>query len=405
MSEIKQIDELKLPKIGLPIHSSFENEEKCKGKMKDFIPYGCQNIDEEDIQEVIETLQSPFLTQGPKIKEFEQTIAHYVGAKYAVAFCNGTAALHGACYAAGIVEGDEVITTPITFAASANCIRYLGGTVVFADIDEHTYNIDPEKIRANITAKTKAIIPVDFTGQPVDIDVIMNIAHEHSLVVIEDGAHSLGASYRGRKVGKQADMTMFSFHPVKPVTTAEGGIIVTDNEEYYQKLLSFRSHGMERTPYAVEQGDWYYEMMDLGFNYRMTDLQAALGLSQIRKLDAFIERRREIAKIYKEALQDVEGIKVPAQLEGIESGWHLFTIQIESVNRKEVFDAMRAANIGVHVHYIPVYWHPYYRELGYKRGLCPIAEAWYENALTLPIHPRLTDEDIWYIIDVLKGVL
>ena len=373
--------------------------------MSKFISYGRQNLDENDIQAVIETLRSPNLTQGPRIAEFEQAIADYVGTKYAVAFCNGTAALHGACYAAGISEGDEVITTPITFAASANCVRYMGGTVVFADIDETTYNIDPKEIRKKITTKTKAIIPVDFTGQPVDIDEIMKIADENNLVVIEDGAHSLGATYKGRKVGTTAHMTMFSFHPVKPITTAEGGIIVTNDELYYKRLLNFRSHGIEQTPYSQEKGGWYYEMTDLGYNYRMTDLQAALGVSQMKKLDTFIERRQEIAKLYTEALRVVEGIVLPKQLEHTNSGWHLYMIQLENANRKEVFDAMRALNIGVHVHYIPVYWHPYYEKLGYSKGLCPVAEAWYEKALTLPIHPGIINEDVLKIVQALKETL
>lgn len=369
--------------------------------MNEFISYGKQSINEEDIQAVIDTLRSPYLTQGPKIAEFERAVADYVGVKYAVAFSNGTAALHGACYAAGIGEGDEVITSPITFAASANCVRYIGGTVVFADIDEKTYNMDPNEVRKNITPKTKAIIPVDFTGQPVDIDEMMSIANEHNLVVIEDGAHSLGATYKGRKVGKTAHMTMFSFHPVKPVTTAEGGMIVTNDEDYYKKLLRFRSHGIEKTDYAAAQGDWYYEMVDLGYNYRMTDLQAALGVSQLKKLDAFIEKRAQIAKQYDEAFAKDERITTPYQLANTQSGWHLYMVQLEQANRKEVFEKMRAANIGVHVHYIPVYWHPYYEQLGYKRGLCPIAEAWYEKALTLPIHPALKEEEIRVIIDQL----
>lgn len=368
-----------------------------------FISYGRQSIDEDDIQAVVETLRSPFLTQGPKVIEFEQAIADYVGAKYAVAFCNGTAALHGACYAAGIGKGDEVITTPLTFAASANCVRYVGGTVVFADIDERTYNIDPREIRKYITKRTKAIIPVDFTGQPVEMDVIMDIAKEHNLIVIEDGAHSLGAEYKGRKVGSLADMTMFSFHPVKPVTTAEGGVIVTDNEEYYRRLLRFRSHGIEITDYATTQGGWYYEMTDLGYNYRMTDLQAALGLSQMKKLDHFLEKRREIATFYTKELSEIKGIKVPEQLEQTTSGWHLYMVQLERADRKQVFDAMRAANIGVHVHYIPVYWHPYYQQLGYKRGLCPVAERWYEKAMTLPLHQTLSTTQIKYILDNLKN--
>lgn len=370
--------------------------------MSEFISYGSQSLDEDDIQAVIETLHSPYLTQGPKISEFEQAIADYVGVKYAVSFCNGTAALHGACYAAGIGADDEVITSPITFAASANCIRYQGGKVIFADIDPITYNILPSEIEKHITPNTKAVIPVDFTGQSVDIDEIMEIANKHNLVVIEDGAHSLGATYKGRKVGMTADMTMFSFHPVKPVTTGEGGVIVTNNEEYYKKLLKFRSHGIEQTTYAQEQGGWYYEMTDLGYNYRMTDLQAALGVSQLKKLDKFIARRQEIASIYTEAFKDLEGIGLPEQLDNTNSGWHLYIIQLKVANRKKVFEEMRAANIGVHVHYIPVYWHPYYEQLGYKRGLCPVAEAWYEKALTLPIHPNLSNDEIEYIIQTLR---
>ncbi len=374
-------------------------------KLPEFLSYGHQSIDEEDIQIVIETLRSPFLTQGPKIKEFEQAIADYVGAQYAVAFCNGTAALHAACYAAGIGEGDEVITSPITFAASANCVRYLGGTVVFADIDANTYNIDPSEVRRKITSNTKAIIPVDFTGQPADMETIMEIASEHNLVVIEDSAHSLGAEYKGDKVGTQADMTMFSFHPVKPITTAEGGIIVTNNEEYYRKLQLFRSHGIEQTEYSVEQGGWYYEMTDLGYNYRMTDLQAALGLSQMTKIDSFIQQRREIAAFYTEAFQDIEGVIVPKQLEETNSGWHLYMIQLERASRKQIFEQMRSLNIGVHVHYIPVYWHPYYQQLGYERGLCPNAENWYERALTLPIHPSMTTENLSIIVSNIKELL
>ncbi|AVK82820.1 UDP-4-amino-4,6-dideoxy-N-acetyl-beta-L-altrosamine transaminase [Lysinibacillus sp. B2A1] len=374
-------------------------------KLPEFLSYGQQSIDEGDIQIVIDTLRSPFLTQGPKIKQFEHAIADYVGAQYAVAFCNGTAALHAACYAAGISEGDEVITSPITFAASANCVRYLGGTVVFADIDANTYNIDPSEVRRKITSNTKAIIPVDFTGQPADMETIMEIASEHNLVVIEDSAHSLGAEYKGDKVGTQADMTMFSFHPVKPITTAEGGIIVTNNEEYYRKLQLFRSHGIEQTEYSVEQGGWYYEMTDLGYNYRMTDLQAALGLSQMTKIDSFIQQRREIAAFYTEAFQDIEGVIVPKQLEETNSGWHLYMIQLERASRKQIFEQMRSLNIGVHVHYIPVYWHPYYQQLGYERGLCPNAENWYERALTLPIHPNITTEDLSIIVSNIKKLL
>ncbi|MFJ7838514.1 UDP-4-amino-4,6-dideoxy-N-acetyl-beta-L-altrosamine transaminase [Lysinibacillus sphaericus] len=372
-------------------------------KLDEFIPYGRQYIDEEDIQAVVDVLRSPFLTTGPKIAEFEKSVADYVGVKYAVAFSNGTAALHGACYAAGIGEGDEVITSPITFAASANCVRYMDGTVVFADIDEKTYNIDVNEIEKLITPKTKAIIPVDFTGQPADMDPIMELAKKHQLIVIEDGAHSLGATYKGRKVGKLADMTMFSFHPVKPVTTAEGGVIVTDNEEYYKKMLRFRGHGIEQTAYAQEQGNWYYEMTDLGYNYRMTDVQAALGISQMKKLDKFIAKRQALANFYNEQFVNEKKFTVPYQLPNTLSGWHLYTIKLpEHVDRKKVFEIMREANIGVHVHYIPVYWHPYYAKLGYQKGLCPKAEKWYEHALTLPLHTNLLPDDITKICKIIK---
>ncbi|MBD8519637.1 UDP-4-amino-4,6-dideoxy-N-acetyl-beta-L-altrosamine transaminase [Lysinibacillus fusiformis] len=378
-------------------------------KRSTFLSYGKQSIDEADIEAVVETLRSPFLTQGPKVEEFEQSVADYVGAKYAVAFSNGTAALHGACYAAGIGAGDEVITTPITFASTSNAILYCGGTPVFADIDSQTYNIDPEEIKKNITSKTKAIIPVDFTGQPVNLDEIMTIAEEHKLIVIEDGAHSFGASYKGRKIGSQAHMTMFSFHPVKPITTAEGGVITTDSEEYYEKLKLFRSHGISKTPYAVEQGDWYYEMTELGFNYRMTDIQAALGLSQIKKIDKFINIRREIADIYQEALDQFPGVILPKQLDGTKSGWHLYIIQLDQAvlnkTRKEIFNEMRTCNIGVHVHYIPVYWHPYYEQLGFSKGICNVAESWYEGALTLPIFPSMKKSDVNNVIEILKSTL
>ncbi|MBB3908603.1 UDP-4-amino-4,6-dideoxy-N-acetyl-beta-L-altrosamine transaminase [Anoxybacteroides rupiense] len=374
-------------------------------KRESFLSYGQQWITEEDIESVVAVLKSPFLTQGPKIQEFEQKVADYVGTKYAVAFCNGTAALHGACFAAGIREGDEVITSPITFAATANAVLYCGGKPVFADIDERTYNIDPDEIRKHITPNTKAIIPVDFAGQPADMDAIMEIAREHDLIVIEDGAHSLGAEYKGRKVGTLADMTMFSFHPVKPVTTAEGGVIVTNSEEYYEKLKRFRSHGIINQNLSKDEGPWYYEMVDLGYNYRMTDLQAALGISQLNKLNNFIERRREIAHLYNEALKTIDAVILPYQLEGVRSGWHLYMLQLKldklKRSRKAIFDRLRAENIGVHVHYIPVYWHPYYQKLGYTRRMCSKAEQFYEQALTLPIFPKMTNEDI---NDVIKAV-
>jgi len=377
-----------------------------------YLSYGRQWITEEDIQSVVETLKSPFLTQGPRIKEFEEKVAKVVGAKFAVAFANGTAALHGACYAAGIGPGDEVITTPMTFAASANCVRYCGGTVIFADIDPETYNIDPQQVRSKLSTQTKAIIPVDFTGQPADMDELMLLAKEHGLVVIEDAAHSLGATYHGRSVGSIADMTMLSFHPVKHITTGEGGVITTNSEEYYQKLLLFRSHGITRDPQLLEKeadGPWYYEMVDLGYNYRITDLQAALGISQLTRLPEFVDRRREIADIYHQRFSQNPYVKIPFQLNDRESSWHLYILQLELeklvASRKEIYEALQAENIGVNVHYLPVHFHPYYQRLGYQKGIAPISEKLYERIITIPLFPAMNDQDVNDVISAVEKVL
>ena len=374
-----------------------------------YLNYGQQWLDEDDIQSVINTLRSPYLTQGPKIAEFEQAMVDYVGAKYAVAFCNGTAALHGACYAAGIRKGDEVITTPITFVASSNSVLYVGGKPVFVDIDQDTYNIDPKEIEKAITPKTKAVIAVDYTGQPVAADKIKDICREHNLIFIEDGAHSLGAEYNGQKVGTLADMTMFSFHPVKPITTAEGGIVVTDSEEFAKKLKLFRSHGITNGPFSFEQGPWAYEMVDLGMNYRMTDVHATLGISQLTKIDSFIQRRWEIAEKYNIAFRDFPYVKIPFHPFETNSSWHLYmlklNLEILTASRREIFEALRAENIGVHVHYMPVYFHPYYQKLGYEKGLCPNAEKWYEQALTIPLFPKMSDDDINSVIEAVKKVI
>lgn len=377
-----------------------------------YLSYGRQWITEEDIQTVVQTLQSPFLTQGPKIKEFEEKMAAAVGAKYAVAFANGTAALHGACYAAGISAGDEVITTPMTFAASANCVRYCEGTVVFADILPDTYNIDPGKVRSLITERTKAIIPVDFTGQPADMEEIMAIAREHNLVVIEDAAHSLGATYKGERIGNIADMTMFSFHPVKHITTGEGGVITTNSEEFYQRLLLFRSHGITREQALLHnssEGPWYYEMLDLGYNYRMTDIQAALGITQLSRLDDYVARRREIANQYNLRFQENPALVIPAQSAASVSSWHLYVIQLRLENltasRKTIYEALLVENIGVNVHYIPVHLHPYYQQLGYEKGLAPNAEALYERIITLPLFPAMEEQDMEDVITAVEKVL
>lgn len=372
-----------------------------------YIPYGRQWIEEDDIQAVVETLRSDYLTTGPKIAEFEKCVADYVGAKYAVAVANGTAALHVACLAAGIGPGDEVITTPITFVASANCALYCGATPVFADIDPDTYNIDPKDIRNKITPRTKAIIAVHFTGQPCDMDEIRKIAEEHKLIVIEDAAHALGADYKGRMIGTISDMTTFSFHPVKHVTTGEGGMIMTDSKELYEKLCMFRTHGITRDPLKLtsNEGAWYYQQQELGFNYRITDIQCALGISQMKKLDRFIARRRQLAEQYNEAFQNIDGIKIPEQAEGCNNSWHLYVIQVLNKDRKEVFDELQARHIGVNVHYIPVYAQPYYREHGYSEIVCPNAEAAYARFISLPMYSQLTDEEQAYVIEQVKSLV
>ena len=370
------------------------------------IPYGKQTIDQDDIQAVVDVLKSDFLTTGPKIAEFEQTVADYVGAKYAVAISNGTSALHAACFAAGIGPGDEVITTPLTFAASANCVLYCGGTPVFADVDPKTYNIDPEDIRRKITDRTKAIIAVHLAGQPCDMDAIHSIAHEYGLIVIEDGAHALGSVYKGKKVGSLSDMTTFSFHPVKPITTGEGGMIVTDNEEFYKKMALFRRHGITRDDSMMTRNDgpWFYQQFDLGYNYRITDIQCALGCSQMKKLDRFLARRKEIVARYNEAFADCDNIITPYQLSDTESGWHLYIVQVKNCDRRQVFEAMREKGIGVNVHYIPVYMHPYYQEHGYENVHCANAEEIYSHIISLPLYPGLTSEQQDYVIDTLKSL-
>lgn len=374
------------------------------------LPYGQQWLDEQDIEAVVEVLKSDFITQGPAIEAFEAKVALHVGAKYAVAFTNGTAALHGACFAAGIGEGDEVITTPVTFLASSNCVLYQGGTPVFADIDMDTYNISPVEIEAKINPRTKAIIAVDLTGQPAEMDRISTLARDHGLVLIEDGAQSLGSEFAGSKVGTWADMTMFSFHPVKQVTTGEGGIITTNNEEYYHKLLLFRSHGLTRDPKQLlkNDGPWYYEMHTLGYNYRMTDLQAALGVSQMNKLDQFVARRRDIAAIYDQKLSGLPGIVIPKQHEKASSSWHLYVTrwlpEYFNGDRRDWFEALCSEGIGVHVHYIPIYLQPYYQHLGYDAGICPNAERYYASAITLPLFPKMSDQDALDVIAAINKV-
>lgn len=385
--------------------------DKTSSSQNKFIPYGKQHIDQADIDAVIEVLKSDYLTTGPKIKEFDDKLADYVGAKYAVAISNGTAALHAACFAGGIEEGDEVITSPITFAASANAVLYCGGKPVFADIDPRTYNIDPDDIEKRITDRTKAIIPVHYTGQPCDMDKILKIAEKYNLTVIEDGAHALGGEYKDKKIGSIGDMTTFSFHPVKHITTGEGGAITTNDKELYEKLMMFRTHGITRDHDKLIHDDapWYYEQHHLGFNYRITDIQAALGISQIKKLGGFLEKRRELAKIYNEELANIDEVSIPYQVENTNSAWHLYIIKLElekiKTGRRKIFEELRKRNIGVNVHYIPVYYHPYYQNLGYRKGLCPEAEKLYESIITMPLYPMMSKNDIKYIVNSLKEIV
>lgn len=375
----------------------------------EFLSYGQQWIFEEDIEAVTRTLQSAMITQGPMIEAFEEKIAEYVGVSYAVAFSSGTAALHAAYYAAGLSQGDEMITSPITFVATSNAALYVGATPQFADIDSRTINLDPKKAESCVTERTKAIVPVDFAGQPADMTAFREICDQHDIVFISDAAHSLGATYQGKRVGSHADMTMFSFHPVKPITAAEGGVIVTNHAEYAEKLRLFRSHGVTRANLSKEEGPWYYEMVDLGYNYRMTDIQASLALSQMKRLDYFIARRREIAETYTKAFSKMEGIIPPYESPECESGWHLYVLRLQlekfKVGRRQIFDALRAENIGVHVHYIPVYTQPYYEQLGYEKGICPTAEQYYEEAITLPIFPKMTDKDVEDVIRAVEKVV
>ena len=377
----------------------------------EFIPYGKQYIDEDDVNAVNEVLKSPYLTTGPKVEAFEKALCESTGAKYAVAISNGTAALHAACVAAGITNGDEVITTPITFAASANCILYCGGTPVFADIDSKTWNIDPNEIQRKITPKTKAVIAVDFTGQAVKINEIKRICKDNNVVFIEDAAHSIGTNYNGKPVGSHADLTTFSFHPVKTITCGEGGAVLTNNKQYYDKIMRFRVHGITRDESILSQNPYngYNEQIELGYNYRMTDFQAALGISQLKKLPNFSLRRKQIVNRYNEEFSKVPGIIIQEEIPESDTTRHLYILRIKSdelsVGRDDIYKALNLENVGLQVHYMPVYLHPYYQKLGYKKGLCPVAESLYEEILTIPLYYSLSDDDVETVIAAVKKVI
>lgn len=375
-----------------------------------FLPYGRQQIDDDDVAAVVEVLRSDWLTTGPKVDEFERAFAECVGAEHAVAVSNGTAALHCAAYAAGIGTGDEVIVSPMTFAASANCVLYQGGTPVFADVEPGTLLLDPEQVAAKVTARTKAIVAVDYAGQPCDYDALRAVADRHGLVLIADACHAVGGSYRGRSVGTLADLSTFSFHPVKHMTTGEGGAITTNDAALADRMRVFRNHGITTDHrQRAHSGAFFYEMVDLGWNYRITDVQCALGISQIPKLQGWVRRRQEVARRYDQALAEVPFVEPLATVSETEHAYHLYVVRFDlealGMTRAEIFARLRAANIGANVHYIPVHLHPYYRErLGTGPGLCPVAEAAYERIVTLPMFPQMSDADVDYVVETIRGL-
>jgi UDP-4-amino-4,6-dideoxy-N-acetyl-beta-L-altrosamine transaminase len=364
------------------------------------IPYGRQSIDKEDIEAVLAVLKTDWITQGPKIQEFEKALANYCGAKFAVVCSSGTAALHLAYLAAGLARRDEVITTANTFAATANMILAVGAKPVFCDIRPDTYNIDESKIGKLITKRTKAIVPVHFAGQPCAMEEIAAIAKKYKLSVIEDACHALGAKYKGLKIGgcQFSDMAVFSFHPVKSITTGEGGAVLTNNEKYYKKLISLRSHGIHKDAKGKNV------MEELGYNYRMTDIQAALGISQMKKLEGFIKKRHSVANIYKRELSALKDIILPRELKDVYSGWHVYVIRtVGSKDRDSLMEFLKKNGIGVNFHYPAVYSHPYYRNIGYKNLKLPNIEKFQNSCLTIPCYPTLSKPQIRFISDLIKG--
>jgi len=369
------------------------------------IPYGHQWIDETDIQAVVDVLRSKWLTTGPIVPKFEKAFAAYVGAKYAVAVSSGTAALHTAMFALGINPGDEVIVPPITFVATANAVAFQGGTPVFADVEADTLLIDPKRVEDKITSRTKAIIAVDYAGQPCDYDTLRSLASKHGLALVDDGCHALGARYKDRNVGTLADLTVFSFHPVKHITTGEGGMITTDDSNLAERMRRFRNHGIDADHASrAEQGTWYYEMTELGYNYRITDFQCALGLSQLEKLPSFVQRRREIAGLYDREFASVKGLTPLYTCPDVMNSYHLYVIRVKE--RDRIFAQLRKKGIGVNVHYFPVHLQPYYRKhFGTGEGLCPVAEEAYRHILSLPMFPQLTDEQTNYVISSIEEAI
>lgn len=372
------------------------------------LPYARQWVDEADVQAVIEVLRSDWLTTGPKVAEFEEAFSDFVNAREAVAVSSGTAALHAAMYAIGIGPGEEVIVPAMTFAASANCVVFQGGTPVFADVDLDTLLLDPAQVEAKITPRTKAIIAVDYAGQACDYDALKAIADRHHLILVADACHSLGGSYKGHSVGSLADLNVFSFHPVKHITTGEGGMITTDDPDLVQRMRIFRNHGITSDHrQRTEQGSWFYEMVDLGYNYRITDIQCALGLSQLKRLPKFLERRRQIAMLYDDACSQIPEIMPLAVRQDATHAYHLYVVKVDfealGIDRSTLFQTLWKKGIGVNVHYIPVHLHPYYRQhFNTRKGDCPMAEAAYESILTLPAFPAMSGDDVDAVITALS---
>ncbi len=374
------------------------------------IPYSKQDINADDIKAVVKVLKSPFVTQGPVGKEFEAALAKYSGTRHAVVFNSGTSALHAAYFAAGVGPGDEVIVPALTFAATANCALYLGAKPVFADVDPDVGTMSVASAQKLITKKTKVLVPVDYGGRPVDVDGLKAVAKKNDLVFIIDGAQSLGGTYKGKPVGAHADMTMFSLHPVKSITSAEGGVIVTDSDEYAKKLRLFRSHGITTDKNDLvrkDQGAWYQEMQALGFNYRMTEMQAALGMNQMKRLDSFIKKRRALADRYYKELAGIKNIILPKpDSAGARSAWHLYPIRVKDASkRNEVLDRLRAAGIFAHVHHLPVHRHLYYERLGYKEGICPVAENFVAAEISIPVYPTMIKKEQDIVIKALRGIM
>jgi len=373
------------------------------------IPYSTQDINDADVRAVIKTLRSGWLTQGPGVEQFEAALAKAAGTKYAVALNSGTAALHAAYFAAGVKKGDEVVVPALTFAATGNAALYLGAVPVFADIDTRTGNMSVTNTLKKINKKTKAIVPVDYAGRPADLSAFKKLARKHKLVFISDAAQSLGAMYHGKPAGCIADMSIYSFHPVKSITTGEGGAVVTDNPEYARLVKLFRSHGIIKDAAYLKnkkEGGWYMEQHSLGFNYRMPDINASLGGSQLKRLKSFIAKRAAAARRYDKLLKNIPGLMLPPQDSAANrSAWHLYPVRIDQKKRRAVFDHLRAQGIGVQVHHIPVHTHPYYRHLGYKKGSCPNAEHFFESEISIPLFPAITVAQQKFVADTIQKIL